>query len=591
MIPSNFIYGSSWAAVCNTTLRLVWGIFFLALAGRAVVGADDTPATVLESTPAGALAFSPDGTWLAIGAEYKGPLKLWKVGGNEAPRVVEDVKAMFNTVGFSSDGKFLTASRISLDPAESVVSVWDVKTRQRLMEYKSGAFWSVFTPDNKGVAIGKFSTVEFLDPKTGTRLSGYRAHENSDVSAGAFAANGKLFVTAGAEAKQLRTWDAKTGKSLRTIPLTGECRTISVAPDARQIACVLGKTVTVVNADDGHQVWSSDSHEDTVMKVCYSPDGKEIATASHDRTVRRWNAADGAPLKTYEPDRGVVQTVAYSPDQKNLAIGTSGVVLIYSLSGTAAETPLPSRTSTSKSRPEVAQPTAALKFKTRQIDWKVGEDSKPVVPAKQGIAFISGLAGNLGGTGDSFELQVSKDGSWTLSGKSADFLAARATAITDLAPVQFAPQITRYEWSNGKPAVKMLHRKDGICVLAGVSGAFRGYGEEVKVRLADDGYWYLEGKSAQGELHAKAIGLKWSKPGLWLGSATTHSWTTGQDEVEVGKLSDGLCVLSGFSGGMLGGGEGVEIVAQDNFWRLRGSSQQQELRFDAMLIRFENAKK
>ncbi|MDB5392202.1 MAG: peptidase caspase catalytic subunit p20, partial [Planctomycetaceae bacterium] len=491
--------------------RLAMAMFVVGLAhslSTVQLSADVMPKDVVESTPAGALAFSPDSKLLAIGAEYKGSLKLWVVGEKAEPRIVDDVKAMYNTVAFSPDGKLLTASSVSLDPAESVVKVWELSGNKRLMEYKFGAFWSAFTPDSKRVAIGKFTMVEFLDARTGKRLSGFKVQNNANVTAAEFAANGKLFVTSGGDEKQLKLWDVKSGKLQRAIAINGVARTVAVSADARYIAYAVEKELFLYDVEAGKSKWSSAAHRNTIMKVCFSPDGMEVATASHDRTARRWKTADGAIISTYEPDRGVVQTATYSPDQKLFAIGTSAVVLIYSLrEGGLVQSPSKPTTS---ARTDI-QGSESLSFKTRPTDWKTGEQRKSVLPEKKGIAFISGMAGNLGGPQDSFELQVGKDGVWTLGGTSGDFLAARATSVADLTPVQFSPEIMRFEWSSGKAGVKMLHRKDGICLLSGVKGAFRGYGEEVKIRLADDGYWYLDGKSSQGEIRATALGIKWSK--------------------------------------------------------------------------------
>lgn len=549
------------------------------------------PKIVLESTPAGALAFSPDGTWLAIGGEYKGPLKLWRVGGPDPPRVIEDVKAMYNSVAFSPNGKLLTASRISLDPAESVVSVWDSAGKKLLSEYRQGAFWSTFTPDSKGVAIGKYLNVEFLDPLTGRRLSGYPVQTDADVTAGDFAANGKLFATAGGVEKQLKLWDPKTGKMLRTIPIEGEARTLAVSPDAKQVAYAVGKKACMIDTSNGKQIWAAQIHTDVVTKVCYSPNGKEITTGSHDKTARRWNAADGALVSIYQPERGQIQAVAYSPDQKTLALGTSGVILLYDTKDvqTASTSPTATPHKSSRGTTAAAEP---LQYKKQEFNWKTGENKKDIGQLKQGFAFITGVAGNFGGPKEGFELQATKSGAWTLTGQSSDFIAARSMAVTDLQPVKFQTQTTRYEWTAGKPTVKMLHQKDGICILTGFTGAMRGYGESVKVHLADDGYWYLEGSSAQGELKATAIGLKWTKPGAWTCHVSTHSWTTGQEPVNIAARSEAICVLSGVSGNLLGGGEGVEIVIEDeDKWVMKGSSQQQELRFDATCIQFLKAKK
>ncbi len=40
-------------------------------------------------------------------------------------------------------------------------------------------------------------------------------------------------------------------------------------------------------------------HNDNVNRVCYSPDGKNIASCSSDMTIKLWNSENGKEIKTF----------------------------------------------------------------------------------------------------------------------------------------------------------------------------------------------------------------------------------------------------------------------------------------------------
>jgi WD40 repeat protein len=50
------------------------------------------------------------------------------------------------------------------------------------------------------------------------------------------------------------------------------------------------------------------------MAVAFSPDGKLVASASHDKTVRLWDSATGAARGTLKGHSNRVNAVAFSPD-------------------------------------------------------------------------------------------------------------------------------------------------------------------------------------------------------------------------------------------------------------------------------------
>jgi WD40 repeat protein len=95
---------------------------------------------------------------------------------------------------------------------------------------------------------------------------------------------------------------------------------VAWSPDGRRLATASSdRTVRIWNAHTGSELAVLQGHDDWVWCVVWSPDGQRLATASDDRTVRLWNADSGGELAVLHGHDDEVRGVAWSPDGQRLA--------------------------------------------------------------------------------------------------------------------------------------------------------------------------------------------------------------------------------------------------------------------------------
>jgi WD40 repeat protein len=296
-----------------------------------------------------AVAWAPNGRFIASATEHEGQITLWRVTDGVVDHTL-DSQDWINSLAYSPDGRFLAVG-LESDKAQ----IWEAADGTLLYTIVGALSYGLtsvsFSPDNSLIALD----IEAEPFNLGTQHVQVRQTTNWEpvvdweVKGDGVVITGVVFspdgerLAASTYKRRIQVWNLASQKSERML----------ISPDAYELVMTVvfspnGQLLASASYEGKVRVWQVEGGELLYTFVgptleegkgfghayfdclAWSPNGDILALAASDGTIQLLRASDGELLKKLDGHTLLASSVTFSPDGKMLAsVSLDGSVRLW----------------------------------------------------------------------------------------------------------------------------------------------------------------------------------------------------------------------------------------------------------------------